>query len=246
MVPNLMTKGVDNTLEKLYKSIMYTQKMLIKTVISLIFLFLLSCNNNTPKEQIHKVSQVPRKDAFENKANIDLVGIEKIKDVFPDTSINGKLRLDNQISSKEFYLRIDEVILIEQIRDSPITLFTNRQGNEYLMAYQYEGGVKNAFSCFEIGYQKDLSGQIPNKTKETSFKTESNICLGITLHDVELIKGKNYLKNVINSSTIVVKYGINDMDLSPFLKRYNMPGYFLELTLKDTKVTKVFFGFDYP
>ncbi len=166
--------------------------------------------------------------------------------MFPDTSINGKLRLDNQISSKVFYSRIDVVILIEQIRDSPIVLFTNRQGNEYLMAYQYEGGAKNAFSCFEIGYQKDLSGQIPNKTHEISFKTESNIRLGITLHDVELIKGKNYLKNVINGGTIVVKYRIKDMDLSPFLRRYNMPGYFLELTLKDDKVTKVFFGFDYP
>jgi len=218
----------------------------MKTVLFLAFFFLLSCNNNTPKEHIQKVSQVPRKNAFESNTNKDLEDIEKVKDVFPDTSINGKLRLDDQISSKVFYSRIDEVILIEQIRDSPIALFSNRQGNEYLMAYQYEGGTKNAFSCFEIGYQKDLSGQIPNKTQETSFKTESNICLGLTMHDVELIKGKNYLKNVINSSTIVVKYGINDMDLSPFLKRYNMPGYFLELTLKDDKVSKVFFGFDYP
>lgn len=219
------------------------QKTPIISLLCLIGLLLFNCNSNASKE---KVDTKDQETSATSDPQSDLPSLENLKAVFPDTSINGKLLLDNPNSSKAFYPTIDAVKLIERVRDSPLVLFANQQGDEYLMAYKYEGNLKNAFSCFEIGYSKDFTSESPNKTPAKNFKTESNLGLGMTLKDLEAIKGKEYVKKDLDGNTILITYRVNDMDSSPFLKRYNMPGYFLECTLKDDRITKLFFGFDYP
>lgn len=251
-LPSFVHKVAANLYRRLGSADEYAQNLAecsITTVAVLVGVLLLNCNNNTTQEQFRTKSQVSQaivNDSLERETRLSVKHQENVKDVLPDTTINGKLRLENPVSSEEFYPNIDEINLIEYIRDSPVALFTNQQGNEYLMAYQYEGGTKNAFSCFEIGYSKDFASESPNKTLAKNFKTESNLCLGMALKDLEVIKGKEYLKKDIDSNTTLVTYRINDMDSSPFLKRYNMPGYFIECTLKNDRITKVFFGFDYP
>lgn len=219
------------------------QKTPIISLLCLICVLLFNCNSNAPKE---KVDTKDQETSAASDPQAEMPSLENLKAVFPDTTINGKLLLENPNSSKAFYPTIDAVKLIERLRDSPLVLFANQQGDEYLMAYKYEGNLKNAFSCFEIGYSKDVASESPNKTPAKNFKTESNLGLGMTLKDLEAIKGKEYVKKNLDDNTILVTYRVNDMDSSPFLKRYNMPGYFLECTLKDDRITKVFFGFDYP
>jgi hypothetical protein len=219
------------------------QKTPTISLLCVIGLLLFNCNSKAPKERVDTRDQ---EESTKSDAQSDLKSLEELNAVFPDTTINGKLQMENPISSKTFYPTIDGVKLIERIRDSPVALFTNQQGDEYLMAYQYEGGTKNAFSCFEIGYRKDFASENPNKTLARNFKTESNLGLGMALKDLEAIKGKEYFKKNRDGNTILITYRINNMESSPFLKHYNMPGYFLECTLKNDRITKVFFGFDYP
>ena len=69
--------------------------------------------------------------------------------------------------------------------------------------------------------------------------------LGISLANIIKIKGNGFKKESVNGETIL-KYRIEDFATSAFLKQYNMPGYFIELVLKEDKVVKIVFGFDYP
>lgn len=168
------------------------------------------------------------------------------KQIFPDTTVNSKIMLSNDESLKEFYS--NEVRTFDRIRESPVVIFTNKKNSEYLITYQYEGGVKNSFDCFEFGYLKDDESLVEISKFETSeikFTTESKIYLGLNLQEIINIKGLNY-KTETNKKLTTVIYRDSDYDNSSFLKRYNMPGYFMEFTLKDSKLIKVKYGFDYP
>ena len=248
--PSFVHRVVTNLYRRLGSANKHVQNLAacsITTIVFLVGVLFLNCNNKQEQSRADsQVSQAIVNDSLEREPTLNVKHQENVKDVFPDTTINGKLQLETTISSKTFYPTIDGVKLIERVRSSPVALFTNQLGDEYLMAYQYEGGTKNAFSCFEIGYSKDFASENPNKTLAKIFKTESNLGLGMALKDLEAIKGKAYLKKNIDGNTILITYRINNMESSPFLKRYNMPGYFLECTLKNDRITKVFFGFDYP
>lgn len=166
----------------------------------------------------------------------------------PDTTVNKKLFLENQLSSTKFYDKIDKVDLVEKIRTSPVLVFSNTRNDQYLLAYQYEGNSKNSFSSFEIGFMKNLESvdeKKKYKSSENSFETESGLKLGLSSTDIVNIKGKDFKKQKVGNETILT-YRIDDYDSSAFLKRYKMPGYFIEFLLKDDKLIKIFFGFDYP
>ncbi len=166
----------------------------------------------------------------------------------PDSTINNKLILEDYLSLSKFYPNILEIKTINNIRECPIVIFALKNKLQYLIAYHYEGETINSFNCFEIGYFKNEK-KLENKSyfyiQDDSFKTESNLFLGNSLKDLESIKGKNYLKNNLEDLEIIT-YRISDFDSSPFLKRYNMPSYFMEFTLKNDKIIKIKFGFDYP
>lgn len=166
----------------------------------------------------------------------------------PDTTINKKLVLENHLSSKNFYARIETVDLLERLRTSPVAMFSNASNSEYLLAYQYEGNTNHSFSCFEVGYMKDLKKvdvRKINLLSEKSFKTESGLELGLSLPDVVKLKGI-YYKKATNRNDVLLTYRINDLATSPFLMKYNMPGYFMEIKIKGDEVVKILFGFDYP
>ncbi|MCX8481042.1 MAG: hypothetical protein ORN58_03895, partial [Sediminibacterium sp.] len=183
--------------------------------------------------------------SFNNAKNIS----NKLNQIIPDTTVNMKLKLSNLLSLQQFFSGYkDDQNLIIGLRESPIAIFFNKSKLEYLFAYQYEGSSKNTFDCFEIGYLKNES-RLNNvnyyNTSIDSFLTESNLGLGITLDKLESIKGTNYIKTNYADLTKII-YRNSDFDNTAFLKRYSMPSYFMEFTLKENKVIMLKYGFDYP
>lgn len=179
------------------------------------------------------------------KENISHMAKE-VTQVAPDSTINRKLILSDSESLLSFYL--NDVKTIDRIRESPVIVFTDINKSQYLIAYQYEGSSKNSFDCFEIGYIKDDKSLVKaekHETSESKFETESNICLGLDLKKIIEVKGSNYSK-IEKENSIIITYRDDDYDNSSFLKRYNMPSYYMEYTIKQDKVVKIKFGFDYP
>lgn len=225
-----------------------------KIVISSLFVLLsVGCKNNSKHSNIIQQSKqktdsilIAKSDTtsfVENKEKIK----QELNEIVPDTTINGKLFLENYDSLSKFYLDYKSILTTDKIRESPVVIFNNRSKTQYLLAYHYEGGTKNSFDCFEIGYFVDdekLNKIIPYKIDE-EFNTESNLGLGISFEKLVKIKGDNYKTQTINGEKVIT-YRIDNYDSSPFLKRYNMPGYFMEFKFKENKVIKITFGFDYP
>lgn len=158
----------------------------------------------------------------------------------PDSTVNNILILNNVESSKKFYSAIYSKKVINFLRESPVIGFTNKEASEYLLLYQYEGGIENAFSCFEIGDTTSVENELTT-TNYNNFKTESGIMLGMSLDDLIRIKGKSYKKQKNK-----ITYQITDYSSSDFLKKYNMPAYFFECTFDEKKIVKIKYGFDYP
>lgn len=174
--------------------------------------------------------------AIENK-----IQIEKFSR--PDFSVN-QLKLRKENTFKEFYSQ--NLKLQDKLRYSPVLAFVDKNENKYFLAYQYEGDTKNSFSCFEIGYIKDdleLKKEIA-PTKYEDFETESGLKLGISFDEIINLKGKDY-KVEKKSNGDIVRYVIDDPD-NPKIKEYEMPPYFMEFYVKDNKVYKIIFGFEYP
>lgn len=157
----------------------------------------------------------------------------------PDSSINGRLFLHNDLSLSVFYPNKNSLKFIEFIRESPIVAFCNTSKSEYLYAYQYEGNMKNEFSFFEIGYN-DNNNESYTLTEYSRFETESGLRLGMTLKDVEAIKGRDYTRNDNK-----ITFQITDSN-SEFLHKHNMPKYVLQCRLEQNKVVEIKLGFLYP
>ena len=158
----------------------------------------------------------------------------------PDSTVNSRLFLNNRESARQFYSKISSEKLIERFKESPVLVFSSKS-NEYLIVYQYEGAGNHEFSCFEIGDMKDLKDVAIIESDYNKFETESNLRLGLSFDQLKSIKGEVYKRE--GDKVIYVE---DDYSNSNFLKRYNMPAYFLECTLKNDTIHKIKFGFEYP
>ncbi|MGS2764688.1 hypothetical protein [Sinomicrobium sp. M5D2P9] len=223
-----------------------------KMIVPVLLALLLGCQPNTKKKDTFSesvISDTLKKDSISSShwEKDKIVSDKKYVEIVPDTTINQKLFLENENSLSDFYHSPRSLALIERIRESPVIIFGNKNNSEYLLAYQYEGNTENAFSCFEIGYFNDqiTLREKTNPTESSDFKTESGIGLGISMEDVIQIKGENY-KVEESEGYRIMTYRMDDYGNSSFLKRYNMPGYFIRIALKDDIVRRITFGFDYP
>ncbi|WP_312769572.1 hypothetical protein [Epilithonimonas sp.] len=201
-------------------------QMLMNSLLLLFFLFF-CCHQSEKKIQ----------EKIENETVI----IEKFSK--PDFKIN-QLQLREESSVNNFYPQ--NIRLLDNLRYSPVIAFTDKEKKEYLLAYQYEGDVKNSFSCFEVGYLKDdpkLEKDV-TETKYNNFNTESGLKLGMTLEEITNLKGSDY-KVEKKSDEEIIKYIVDNPD-DPKIKQYEMPPYFMEFYLKDKKLHKILFGFEYP
>lgn len=212
-----------------------------------VFIFGFKNKNLVDRSNLHtdSISILHQKDSVKKKITVEMRKENLQSEILPDTTINDKIKLNNYGSIELFTQDYKSVKTIERIRESPVAAFVNSNGVEYLLASQYEGNTKNSFSLFEIGYVKDIKQKIEyNKVDERTFETESGIHLGQSFRDLIQLKGDKYQISV--QTDTVVTYRINDYKNSQFLKKYNMPGYFLEFRIKNAKICNFKFGFDYP
>jgi len=232
------------------------QMLMSKIMFTLILsVSLLGCQSNNEKTDVvgETTELVVAEPLKTDTASIlkqvkNIIPEKKAINIVPDTTINKRLFLENYKSLSNFYSSEKPLVLVERLRESPVIIFGNKSNKEYLLAYQYEGNTENAYSCFEIGYfeeDKNVSLEKFNQTDETNFQTESGLRLGLSLEEVIRIKGQEYEQQK-SGDYIVLNYKIEDYENSLFLKEYNMPGYFIEIRLKDNIVRKITFGFDYP
>lgn len=164
----------------------------------------------------------------------------------PDRSINNHLFLENPESVRNFYTGKKVLKLNETLRGPMVVVFSNQSKDTYLLAAQYEGNTKNYFSLFEIGYFEDdtkVSKTPAFISKDAIFETESGLGLGSTLEQIIETKGKNYKTRKADKDTIMTYYL---SDKHSFVKKHFMPGYFMEFRLRDNKVRRIIFGFEYP
>ena len=163
---------------------------------------------------------------------------ETYKDnIVPDISVNN-IKLSDTTSVVLGYGDL-KYNIIEGKEELPYAIFTNENKTEILKLYLFYGTKKNEFYQAEISpYDKKI---VPNPTKYANFSTESGIKLGISKKDLIKIKGNNFVE-----TNHVLRYEISDYEKSHFLEKYNMPIYFAEYTFDQDKLSKIYFGFEYP
>ncbi len=177
---------------------------------------------------------------------------ERNLDVFiPDTTVNNKLSFHQPNSLNNFYSFNSELQITDngKMREFPFVCFVNESGNQYLIAYLYEGSMVNSFSCFEIGYlnpEDNIYNLEKYQIQEKDFYTESGLKLGLDKNQVIKIKGNNYrVEEKMNKEFFI--YTINNYSKSEFLKRYSMPSYTMKVEFNEIgKVEMIYYGFDYP
>lgn len=163
----------------------------------------------------------------------------------PDTTINGKLVLENPESVKAFYTGSKVPVICEnRIRLEPFCLFLNKTGTQYLFAYCYEGSLKNQYSAFEIGYADDIASLKGIKyitVQDSLFVSETGITLGMDINELKNNKGMNFQVSEESGTWL---YRLDAQ--SEFCRKYGMPDYVLKVRVKDGRVNWIWFGFEYP
>jgi hypothetical protein len=164
--------------------------------------------------------------------------------LYIDTSINNKYFLRNQYSFS--FANELSASAVERIKEFPIFCFINNDSTEYFFAFQYEGDVKFQFSGFEIGKTNNDILKLPNiKLNDSLFYTSNGIHLEMTKDALMAVYPDAVLKYSNSGDSTVYCATLNDQT-SSFLKRYKMPSYFFKCQIKNSKVSKIVFGFDYP
>jgi hypothetical protein len=197
-------------------------------VVSLIIRYQTSKSVSAPKDTDSLTT------AAKQTANVDsarhAVGV--------DTTVNGILKLHDGQSVKHFYDNVNNIRMIDSLRSSPVAMFLNRNKTQYLKAYQYEGGTKNAFSLFEFGY---VDSSIPlaraHMTAYDGFSTESGITLGSAFSGFLIAPDAP----VAIDTTVRIRTSSHD-----FVLRHNMPAYEMQATFRSGKLVKLIYGFEYP
>lgn len=157
--------------------------------------------------------------------------------IVPDISVND-IKLSDTTAVVLGYSDL-KYNVIEGKEELPYVIFTNENKTEILKLYLFYGAKRNEFYQAEISpYDKKT---ISNPTKYKNFSTESGIKLGISKKDLIKIKGNNFVE-----TNHILRYEISDYEKSHFLGKYNLPIYFAEYTFDQDKLSKIYFGFEYP
>ena len=162
----------------------------------------------------------------------------------PDISIDKKIFLNYPISIENLFGNI--MPLMERNAEFPYVYMINNEGDQYLKMIFLPGNEANSISKFEVGWTNSLN--ITDKSHPSNFEyfiTENKIALGISKEELLTIKGNNYTTTQ-EDDILLIKYIIDDFKNSEFLKKYNMPIYTAIYWIKEDKIIKYQFGFEYP
>lgn len=159
----------------------------------------------------------------------------------PDTSVYDIILNDRQSSIKQVG---EKFAPIEDNVDMPHENFCTQDRMQTLTLFFHYGGARNEFSEFQIKqYSHSDSATV---LKATSFKTNSDIKLGLSKANVISILGDCFKTISSNKTKEIIKYHIDDYEHSSFLQRYNYPSYYAEYEFQNDKLVRFRFGFEYP
>lgn len=176
---------------------------------------------------------------------IIIVSFKKIdfNDLIIETEINNEFKLRNKF--KYGILNSYDLKLSQDKTGEEYIIFTNALQNEYLKMIKNEGSEDGIFSRAEIGRIRNKKFKVLLPTKFRTFETNSKIQLGMSIEDLKKTKGKNYSLSILNNDT-TLSYFIDLTINDKLSKEFKMTTYFLNLSVKNNRVSKINFGFDEP
>ncbi|MBN2362692.1 hypothetical protein JXL83_01010 [candidate division WOR-3 bacterium] len=203
-------------------------------LILLILLFDSSC-----KENPHNREMIPYPEKYEHDGYSQLP--DSLKPVFiPDTSIGGISLMNSENISE--YLGDDVLDKLNQNALFSVEVLSNDR-NQRMKVYFHTTADRADISGFEIKYN-DGSGRELQTSRESEFKTENGIKLGISIGDLRAIKGEP--DSVVFDETSIYLYKIDESNGSGFLERYNVPQYNAVYEFDNGYLIRFRFGFENP
>ncbi|KIC62708.1 hypothetical protein [Chryseobacterium taiwanense] len=218
----------------------------MKNILMIIFtLLLLTSCNKLQKETVgesERTEFVPEPDQAERLKYEAIEKLKKSNCVFSesDTSISGII-LRNSESATKIVGSENSIDKFDQYR------FYSKLGNETLTLTQYPGDSKNQISIIEVE-KSDKTNDGFKKLNFDSFKTEKGIKLGLTKKQIVEKLGNCYAPIDSTKDYIELYYVIEQPkdSKSKILENNNMPKYFASYKLRNDKLEKFEFGFEYP
>jgi len=218
---------------------MMVSNKLLFIVVVLCCLF--ACNEKKPSSyKVHSNQNFIRTDTM---TSVSVVKGRNIRFI-PDTSICN-IALDSHISiEREFGDIMGDSI--NEKNGYEVFYFSNIDTSEYLTLVFFPGNTKNAFSRFVISkFETRPINRRLSYTRCSVFSTESQIKLGISITELEEIKGRGYLKTQ-KSNFEIYTYSVTSDINSPFYRRYKLPIYSAIYRFKNNKLVEFEFGFENP
>ena len=238
-----------------------------RIILILTTIFLLnSCENktkNTQQENSVELEKLVKNDTvyvFDTVFITDIkkqVSLNKESEQFiPDTTVNSRIILENDNSVLKNFGDISHLVRPDtgkiMIR-FPVVYYKNKSGTQFLRMELHPGNCSNQFSKFTIGYIKYIPEKEPlNQSNFINFYTESGIKLGMSLEEVQKIKGYFYNSADLENTRVLI-YKIEEhvcingdyIFTSKFLERYGLPVYTAYYWFKNDKLVKFEYGFEY-
>jgi hypothetical protein len=213
----------------------------MKLLLLTILIFTISCKNPSSTNSNDLKNKNNLKPNYDRITDRDSLTIEtRAHMVIPDVKVN-----DLELANPESILKHigDLKDLMNEGEGLPYLVLTNKSKKIKLTLISFPGSSYNDIYQFVIEYNTDAKKI--KAISDNNFITESNLKLGIKKSELLKIKGDSYTISE-EGGFEVLTYKISDYNSSQFLKKYNLPGYFMEFNLKEDKVVKIKFGFDYP
>ena len=193
----------------------------------------------------HKSTDGPPYGSLTQTDSTSLPSLDKgLNDTFvPDSSVCN-IALESYYSIER---ELGNVMDVESIKGGFETYYvSNPDTSEFMKLIFCPGDTKNAFCKFVVSKitQPPIERRL-NFTTCNVLSTESNVRLGITISELEKIKGLEHIKTSKNGLDIY-SYAIVNNDKSDFLRKYNMPIYIADYYFENNRLVEFEFGFDYP
>ena len=173
-------------------------------------------------------------------------------DYYADMGVKNIVKLMDSKSVKE-----NITIVSEKEYFNDLLFLSNNNQSEYLIIGRSYGGMKNEFNtCDLVSIKEQSLSEIKEyhsrpvyskniKSGVESFKTDSEIQLGISEKRVLQIKGNKYKTDSLPNGGKIITYIIDNPN-SKILLYNNMPVYVAEFYFKNEKLYRYKFGFPNP
>ena len=125
-------------------------------------------------------------------------------------------------------------------------VLANRERRQYLRMTHYPGDPMGVMSVFEIGYLSDLDSCLSYESYDYdgAFLTNNNVSLGELVDNIVKVQGKPARIEEKDGCKIYC-YWVDETN-SEYVRENNECAYFIDYWIKDRRLVKLRFGFEYP